>query len=195
MRLIAELGDILEPVRDLYVSAILETMAVELRRGADVDAEPVDRDADGHIRREGALNLPSRHDLRVVRDGRTLMLKVAGETSLEFRTFSAPVSDCATIDVGPFCWGGLTVRVRQAAGQPNWTPLRHWFLEAFQARLGEESPDLLGVAHGLSGPFPDGDGWRFEVDLGSASVPGFIAMIEALGQTGCARIAVGACEA
>ena len=72
--------------------------------------------------------------------------------------------------------------------------MRRWFLEWFQARFGEESPDLLGVAHGVEGPVASGSGWRFTVDLGSTSVSGFIAMLEAFGQTGCARIAVGETE-
>lgn len=191
MRLTADVADVLEPVRDLYVSAILETMACELRRGACVDAEPVDRDADGRIRRAGLLRLPARHDLRVARDGRVLMLRVAGEAGLDFRPIAATASDVTQVRIGPFCWGAVEVRARGAAGAPNWTPLRHWFLEMFQARFGEESPDLLGVAHALDGPTQDGDGWRFTVDLGSASVAGLVAMIEALGKSGCADIVIG----
>ncbi len=194
MRVIGQLSDVLEPVRDIYVSALLESMARELGRGSDIDAEPVDRDVDGRIRRRQPLDLPSRYDLRVTRAGRSLMMRVPAETVLRFAPVSAPISDVAAVRIAPFCWGSTVIHAASAAGRPNWTPVRRWFLEWFQARFGEESPDLLGVAHAIEGPVATGGGWRFTVDLGSASVSGFLAMLEAFGETGCARINVGETE-
>jgi hypothetical protein len=100
-----------------------------------------------------------------------------------------------TARVAPFDWSAVPVRLRRARGAPDWTPVRRWYLEWFQARYGEESPDLLGVVHGLDGPVQDRDGWSFSVDLGSASVAGFAAMLAAFARTGCAEIRVGETEA
>jgi hypothetical protein len=191
MRLNDHLPDLLAPIRDLYVAALLETMAEELNGGAEVDAEPVVRDGEGRIRRRGTLDLPQRHDLRVGRGDRALMRKVPPGAILGFDPVSATLSDIASVSIGPFQWSAVTVHARKAAGKPNWTPLRRWYLEWFQARFGEESPDLLGVVHGLDGPHDDKGGWRFDIDLGSASPACFAAMLEALAQSGCAEIRVG----
>jgi hypothetical protein len=123
-----------------------------------------------------------------------MMLRVPAQTVLRFAPVSAPISDVAAVRIAPFCWGATVIQAGAAAGRPNWTPVRRWFLEWFQSRFGEESPDLLGVAHAIEGPAATGGGWRFTVDLGSTSVAGFIAMLEAFGQTGCARIDVGETE-
>jgi hypothetical protein len=194
MRLNEAIADLLEPVRDLYVSELLETMAAELDAGARVDAEPVDRDGDGRVRRRPPLDLPMRHDLRITRGDRALNRRVPGESGLTFRPLTADVNDVAAVRIAPFNWGACDVRAQGAAGRPNWTPVRLWFLEWFQARFGEESPDLLGVVHRLEGPIDEPGGWRFTIDLGSSSVGGFAAMLAAFGQTGCARIEVGETE-
>ncbi len=186
-----DLMDVLGPVRDVHVAAILESMAAELSAGADVDAEPVDRDGEGRIRRRAPLGLPSRCDLRVRREGRMMTLRALSSRWLCFDPIGLPLSDRAAARVAPFRWGAATVEARHALDKPDWTPVRLWYLEWFQARFGEESPDLLGVVHALEGPQKAPDGWRFTVDLGSASVAGFVAMLHAFGSTGCADIRVG----
>jgi hypothetical protein len=194
MRLTEHLPDLLMPVRDIYVAAILETMARELEQGAEVDAEPVERDGEGRIQRRGSLDLPARHDLRVGRGGRALMRRVPCDLGVDFRPVSAVMADMAAVRIAPFTWCQATVRAQRVRGRPNWTPLRRWFLEWFQARFGEESPDLLGVVHSLDGPHEDAGGWRFTIDFGSASVACFAAMLEALAQSGCTEITIGETE-
>lgn len=196
MRLTEQIADLLEPVRDVYVADLLAAQAEALGKGADVDAEPVDRDGAGHIRRFPPLVLPVRHDFAIRRDDVTRLKRVPGVSALRFDPIVAPVSDVVSARIAPFNWGAVVVHAEAAHGggaasQPDWTPLRRWFLEWFQARFGEESPDLLGVVHRLSGPDPDGTGWRFTVDLGSCSVRGFLAMLDALAASGCADIRIG----
>ena len=185
------LRDLLEPVRDVYVAELLETLARELARGGEVDVEPLDRDPDGGLRRAGPLSLPSRTDFRVTRGGRVLPLRAAGGGPLWFEPVSVAIEDRARIRVMPFCWCSAEVRAFRGAGGPNWTPVRRWFLESVLARFGEESPDLQGVAHRLDGPMEEPGGWRFTVDLGSAPVPTLAAMLEAFAQSGCAEVRVG----
>jgi hypothetical protein len=190
----SRLPDVLGPVRDIYVAALLETMARELDDGAEVDAEPVERDGEGRISRRSPLNLPARRDLRVMRGGRTALRTVSGGRPICFDPIGVAVSGGARARVAPFDWSAAPVRLRRAQGAPDWTPVRRWYLEWFQARFGEESPDLLGVVHAIDGPERHGDGWSFTVDLGSASVAAFAAMLAAFGRTGCSEIRVGETE-
>jgi hypothetical protein len=119
---------------------------------------------------------------------------VPGVAALRFTPISGAVENHAAVRIAPFSWSATEIVTRCPAGAPNWTPLRLWFLEWFQARYGEESPDLLGVVHAIDGPAPAPGGWRFTVDLGSASVAAFTAMLSAFSQTGCAEISVGETE-
>lgn len=188
------LRDLLDPVRDVYVAELLETLARELDRGGEVEAETPERDVDGRMTRRGPLRLPSRVDLSVARAGRTLPLRALGRVALRFEPMVCAIDDVTRLSIMPFCWCACEVRAFRGAGGPNWTPLRRWYLEWFQPRFGEESPDLHGVVHHLDGPREEPGGWRFTVDLGSASVAGFAAMLEAFGQSGCAEIRVGETE-
>jgi hypothetical protein len=72
--------------------------------------------------------------------------------------------------------------------EPDWGPLRHWFLEWFQSRLSEVAPDLLGAVHSLDGPWRRGQGWAFTVDFGSAPLACLDNLIAALGEAGAARM-------
>ena len=185
------LRDLLAPVRDLHVAALLEALARELERGGDVEVEPMERGADGLLRRASPLRLPSRADLRVTRSGRTLHPRVETARTVCFEPLAGALDDLTWLRVTPFDWGGAEVLALRGPGGANWTPLRLWFLEWSLPRFGDESPDLLGAAHSLQGPWEDAEGWRFRVDFGSASVAGFEAMLAALTQSGCAEIHVG----
>jgi hypothetical protein len=186
-----DLTDVLSPVRDIYVASMLETMARELDRGAEVEPEPVDRDVSGRIQRHGPLDLPCRDDLRLGRHGSAATRSVDDAKMLGFDLVVARVGERTAARIAPFTWNRASVVVTGAKGAPDWTPLRRWFLEWFQARFGEESPDLLGVVHRLDGPADAARGWSFTVDLGSASPACFIAMLDALVASGCAEITVG----
>ncbi len=200
MRLTDAFNDVLEPVRDIYIAELLADMAHALEAGDDVEAEPMRREADGRIARLPGLSLPMRHDfaLRRSADARLypkLFHRTRGSAALRFAPIVETVSDFAAARIAPFNWGAAEIALRASAGRaPDWTPLRLWYLEWFQPRFGEESPDLLGVTHRLSGPTPEGGGWRFTVDLGSCSVRGFAAMLSALAHAGCADIRIGETE-
>jgi hypothetical protein len=182
---------VLEPVRDLHVAALLEALARELGRGGDVEAEPLERGADGLLRRTEPLNLPSRADLRSTRAGRTLHPRVEGGCGVAFDPVAGALDDLTWLRVTPFDWGAAEVRALRGPGGATWRPLRLWFLEWLQPRYGDESPDLLGAVHRLHGPWEEPLGWRFKVDFGSAPVAAFESMLEAFGRSGCAEIHVG----
>jgi hypothetical protein len=180
--------DVIEPVRDLGVAALLELLASTLDKGGEVEAEPIARDRDGHMLRFGALSLPSRHDVVSAKLG--ALVQPDGPL-LPFRTLSTPLGGRRMARIAPFRWSAAPMRLRRGSTTPDWIHARRWFLEWFQPRFGEESPDLSCVTHKLDGPQTDGDGFRFTVDLGSAPVSGFLAMIEAFGRCGCADLAIG----
>lgn len=183
--------DVLAPVRDIYVAALLETIAAELGAGADIDPEPVVRDENGRIRRSGVLDLPKRYDLRVGRGATSVMRTVENARWLSFEPIHGRVADITDVSIGPFSWNETSIRLQRAAGWPNWQPLRRWYLEWFQARFGEESPELLGVLHSLDGPVDESGVMRLTIDLGSASTGCFSAMLDALVHSGCTDISVG----
>jgi hypothetical protein len=193
-RLDARLMDVLEPVRDVAVGEILETMARSLDRGLDVRAEPERRTPQGAIAREGRLALPRRGDLLVIRPkGERLTRQVASETLLRFEPVTLVEPDGFVCVISPFRWDDAAVVAEAGAmeGEPDWGPVRRWFLEWFQSRFSAEAPDLEGALHSLAGPEAVPGGWRFETDFGSAPVEALSDMIGAFAATGVARIRIG----
>ncbi|MEM1383930.1 MAG: hypothetical protein AAF713_13130 [Pseudomonadota bacterium] len=190
-RLDTRLVDVLEPVRDVAVGEILETMATALGEGADVHAEPMVRDANGRSLRDGALKLPRRADLRVVANGHALVRRVETEQRLAFDpvTMVAPNGFAAVFT--PFDWDSCEIEVEPGASKPDWAPLRRWFLEWIQSRFTEVSPDLEGAVHSIEGPFDIPKGWRFSVDFGSAPVECIGDLMDAFAESGAARIRIG----
>ncbi|MEO1774666.1 MAG: hypothetical protein AAFS07_06920 [Pseudomonadota bacterium] len=190
-RLDARLTDVLVPVRDIAVGEILEAMARSLDRGYDVRAEPKRRDATGHVTREGELMLPTRGDLQVRYNGHDLTEEVRTRGSLAFEPVTLVEPDGFVCVLSPFQWDNAKVLVERGEDQPDWGPVRRWFLEWFQSRFSAEAPDLDGAVHRLQGPDETGAGWLFTMDLGSAPVETLSDMIGAFAATGAARIRIG----
>ncbi|MEM6354572.1 MAG: hypothetical protein AAF844_02680 [Pseudomonadota bacterium] len=284
----ARLTDVLEPVRDLTVSELLEAMARTLDAGHDVHAEPKARNPAGQPLREGRLALPCRHDLLVRHPGGTLPREVQGGGILRFEPITIVEPEGFVCVIGPFRWDAVHVLVEEAArpatlcgdpreagseplpsspaamlpeglanpaeaesvtnkskleaandvaggtgeppkgvggavpknddrppaakfplteaaknpasrakielgdgSEPDWRPLRRWFLEWFQSRFADEAPDLDGAVHSVQGPDRVPGGWRLRIDLGSAPVDAVSALIEALEATGAHRVRIG----
>lgn len=190
-RLDARLLDVLEPVRDVAVGELLEALAHRLDAGADVLAEPQIRDPAGRIRRHGPLQLPYRGDLMVARQRRKLIERIDCETILPFEPVTLVEPGGFAAVVSPFRWDAADILIETAQSQPNWAPLRHWFLEWFQSRFSDVAPDLDGAVHSLSGPEDVAGGWRVRVDFGSAPVQCVADLIAAFAETGAARIRLG----
>lgn len=188
------LPDLLESVRDIAVGELLEALARALETGADVTMEPKLRDTEGFITREGALKLPRRGDLEIDRNGRKLVKRVECPQNLPFAPIVVPAPNGFVARVAPFHWEAAEIIAEGTARQPNWGPVRLWFLEWFQSRYSEVSPDLDGAVHALSGPAPHREGWRFVVDFGSAPVDAVVSLIGAFAETGCQRIRIGRSE-
>lgn len=187
----SDLFGVLEPVRDLAVGQLLQEIAAALGRGASVRHEPMVRDDAGRVVRDGALHLPRRGDLEVTEDGRILMQRVRTRSRLDFEPVTIERPDGFSAVVGPFRWDAARLLVESDEETLSWTPIRRWFLEAFQSRYGELAPDLDGAAHALVGPRQVPQGAEFEIDFGSAPVAVFPDMLDAFALSGARRVVVG----
>ncbi|MEM6971639.1 MAG: hypothetical protein AAF577_02445 [Pseudomonadota bacterium] len=195
-RLDARLSDVLEPVRDIAVGEILETMARSLGDGLDVRAEPKCRDTAGSVTREGKLALPRRGDLLILREGNDgLIRRVESDHVLRFEPVTLVEPEGFVCVISPFRWDAMQVLCERGENEggwtPNWGPVRRWFLEWFQSRYSAEAPDLDGAVHALNGPEDRASGWLFQIDLGSAPVETLSDMIGAFAETGLPRIRIG----
>lgn len=182
---------LVEEPRDRAVSAILRAMARAIEAGADVVPEPERRDAARRVVRTGPLELPRRADFSIARDGRTLFCRIEGEAPGPAETVMAEVGESFLAEIGPFAWDALALEVESGPLQPDWEPLRRWFLEWFQSRHGDLAPELLGAVHTLDGPTRTAAGWGFTIDLGSAPPAALRELLVALSETGATRVRLG----
>ena len=185
------LSRLIEPLRDLAIGGILEVMARELEADAEVVPEPELRDPAGKVARSGPLNLPRRGDLEVTKDGRTLMRRIESGPVPGGKSMVIQTRDGFEAEILPFRWDAAVLTVFATQDQPNWMPLRRWFLEWFQSRYSEVAPDLYGAVHSLDGPSRVSGGWAFTVDFGSVPVACVIDLIAALEATGASRVRIG----
>lgn len=185
------LEELAGPSRDQAVGGLLEAMAEALRSGAEVIPEPEIRDDRGSVARGGPLNLPRRGDLAVTRGGHSLVRQFDGGAAPDGENAALATEGGFVAEIGPFRWDAADLTVFAGADQPDWAPLRRWFLEWFQSRITEVAPDLLGAVHSLDGPWRRGRGWAFTVDFGSAPVSCLADLIAALAEAGALRMRLG----
>jgi len=187
----ARLADLLSPIRAQGAVALLDAIARTLETGAEVEAEPVLRDADGRVRREGPLALPRRADLMVARDGQTLPACTETEAALALMPDTLHYPGGFRVVIASFRWDAAEILIETRDGAPDWQPIRQWFLEWFQSRHADVAPELAGAVHALEGPRAGLDGWRLTVDFGSAPVAALTALIAAASETGARRMRLG----
>lgn len=185
------LEEVLAPVRESAVSALLTAQARAIEAGAEIEPEPVRRDPAGRVKRQGRLGLPSRGDLSVTMDGRTLIQRVEARRVTAFPPIEVRTRSGFTGLIGPFRWEDAEVRFDCRASRPNWAPVRLWFLEWFQPRQTRLQPELSGVVHALEGPVDIDGGWQLHIDFGSAPIAAVAALIETAGETGCSAMRIG----
>ncbi|MEM6679387.1 MAG: hypothetical protein AAF675_16105 [Pseudomonadota bacterium] len=111
----ARLGDILEPVRDIAVAELLETMAKMLDDGHSVTAEPKCRSAEGAVVRSGPLSLPRRRDLMVGSGRHALAREVSVAGHLGFEPITIVEPDGFVCVIAPFAWNAMDLLVEAPA--------------------------------------------------------------------------------
>lgn len=185
------LEETLAPVRESAISALLTAQARAIEAGAEIETEPVRRDPAGVVKRQGRLRLPSRGDLSVTMDGRTLIQRVEARRVTAFPPVEVRTRSGFTGLIGPFRWEDAEIRFEARGNRPNWTPIRLWFLEWFQPRQTRLQPELAGVVHALEGPDDRDGSWQMHLDFGSAPIACVAALIETAAETGCSRLKIG----
>jgi len=98
------------------------------------------------------------------------------------------------VAVYPFLWEACRVWLRHA--EPDWSNLQGWFRVWFEEKLGSErggtgEDGLMGMVHLMSDPIPEGGGYLFNVDFGSAPVEAFFNLLEALSGMGASDVRIG----
>jgi len=185
------IADLLEPMRQETVAGLLRAVAGAIEAGAEVEPEPMRRDWSGRIKRQGALSLPARGDLRVSRDGRSLVQRIEAPPPASEAPFSMVADGGFTVVIAPFAWDRAEMVIEARQPRPDWQPLRLWFLEWVQPRHGDVAPELAGAVHRLDGPVGLPGAWRFELDFGSAPVEAISGLVEAAAETGAGRLRLG----
>ncbi len=187
----ARLRDFLEPLRNHGVGALLQALGEAIEQSADVVAEPVRRDPDGAVLRQGPLSLPSRGDVAVTRGGRRLVRRVESGALDCFEPMTLVAEGGFTTVLSPFAWEEAHLIVESRQAKPDWGPLRMWFLEWFQPKVTDVAPELSGALHALDGPWQTPRGWRMTVDFGSAPTASVAALVAAVAESGALRLRVG----
>jgi hypothetical protein len=187
------LRQLLDQIRDYYVSRFID--AINEHSGADgvtVAHEPALCNADGDVLTEGDLALPVRGDLLVIRDGAvcdSLQIDTDGVLTFEPIAFDWPETKLH-VNLQPFQWNWMQLRIFGLKDDADWTPIRHWFIRWFQENDPTDD-ELLGGVHFCSDPEDGGGFTQVSIDLGTASVEAFEELLDALGQLGANRVQIG----
>ena len=77
--------------------------------------------------------------------------------------------------------------------EPDWSPVHAWFRKWFEEKLGGEAGEdgLMGMVHLFSDPIPEGGGYLFTIDFGSAPVAAFFELLQALSDMGASEVRIG----
>ena len=186
------LEEVLAPVRESAIAALLAAQARAIEAGAEIESEPVRRDPAGRVKRQGRLGLPSRGDLSVTMDGRTLIQRVEARRIAAFLPIEVRTRSGFTGLIGPFRWEDAEIALRDAR-QTGRTGRRSGSGSWNGSSRGKASlqPELSGVVHALDGPEEVEGVWKLHLDFGSAPIAAVAALIETAAETGCAKMRIG----
>ncbi len=190
------LGQLLDQIRDYYVSRFIDAINEHSSSdGVTVAHEPAFCNANGEVVTEGALSLPARGDLLVIRDGAvvdSVQIDTEGMLSFEPVEFEWPENNL-NVELRPFQWNWMQLRIFGLKTDADWTPIRDWFIGWFQENDPADDELLCGV-HFLSDPEYGHDYSQLTIDLGTAPVESFEELLDAIGQLGATCVHIGQFE-
>lgn len=187
------LGQLLDRIRDYYVDRFIDEIKEQSGKdGITIAHEAAFCNADGDVVTSGKLELPYRGDLLIIRDGTVSdSIQIDTESMLSFETlnFNWP-STCLSVELHPFQWNWMQLKIFGLRAEADWTPIREWFIHWFQ----DDDPadnELLGGVHALLDPEDGPDCSQVSIDLGTAPVESFEELLDAIGQMGATRVQIG----
>lgn len=190
------LGQLLDEIRDYYVNRFIDAINEQsLADGVTLTHEPAFCDSNGDVVIEGELEVPSRVDLLVISDGAvsdSILIDTDGILSFEPIAFDWPENDL-NVDLHPFQWNWMQVRIFGLKTNTDWAPIRDWFIGWFQENDPADG-ELLGGVHWLSDPEYGDEYSQLSIDLGTAPVESFEELLDAIGQMGATRVQIGQFE-
>lgn len=190
------LGQLLDEIRDYYVNRFIDAINEQsLADGVTLKHEPAFCDSNGDVVIEGELAVPSRVDLLVISDGAvsdSILIDTDGMVSFEPIAFDWPENNL-NVDLHPFQWNWMQVRIFGLKTNADWAPIRDWFIGWFQENDPADG-ELLGGVHWLSDPEYGDDYSQLSIDLGTAPVESFEELLDAIGQMGATRVQIGQFE-
>ena len=190
------LGQLLDEIRDYYINRFIDAINEQsLADGVTLTHEPAFCDSNGDVVIEGELEVPSRVDLLVISDGAvsdSILIDTDGILSFEPIAFDWPENDL-NVDLHPFQWNWMQVRIFGLKTNTDWAPIRDWFIGWFQENDPADG-ELLGGVHWLSDPEYGDDYSQLSIDLGTAPVESFEELLDAIGQMGARRVQIGQFE-
>jgi len=181
-------------IRELYTDELAGVVA-RLTSSSDmrVYSEVALRDRRGRPIQNGSLGLPMRLDLVAISGGSSESPAVDPERLMRFEPVCFETDAGLGVVLHPFQWDSMTVSFQDPGGLDDWQPLVSWYGEWY--RENEDSEDgsgaLLGVVHCLSDPEVTRGTVRFTVDLGSAPVEAFDALLDVIAALGVKSVVVG----
>lgn len=122
----------------------------------------------------------------VVRAGNGQMdtRSVDSNSLLSFEPFEFRWGHSLRVRLAPFFWDSLRIRLTSEEVSRDWSPLSRWFYKWFREADDGTGERLLDAVHFLSDPeLRDGE-TRFTLDLGSAPVPAFEQLLDAVATMG-----------
>lgn len=187
------LGQLLDQIRDYYVSRFIDAINEHSANdGVSVVHETAFCNAEGEIVTEGTLALPLRGDVLIIRDGMvsdSFQIDTKEMLSFDPITFDWP-DNAFDVQLQPFQWNWMQVRIFGLPSDPDWQPLRSWFLRWFRENDPADD-ELLGGVHFLSDPEDGEDCSQLSIDLGTAPVESIEELLDVLGEMGTHRVQIG----
>lgn len=185
------LGDLLEMIRQDYIDHLTAAADDLQEDGAEVIYEPAYRDEKGEVALGGALKLPARVDLLVKKGNDVDSTQVAAEGVFRFdESISITWDNGMAVEVLPFAWDMMPVRMEGITAETNLEPLQQWFWRWFAEPEGLEGP-VQEVVHYLGDPETVDNGVRLVADMGTSPLEAWQDLLDACAACGAKKVVVG----
>ncbi len=179
--------ELLEKVRDYYLSRFEEAIIEKENTGLKIIPEPELLDKNGNLIREGIFNLPYRNDLVVVKDGEAIdSIMIDTDKKLSFNQISINWTENLAVTIHPFQWNFFCIETPQSFN--NLEIIADWFNIAFLEK--KDQTIFKNAVHFISDPYKDGEVNKIDVDLGSGLVEDFFNLLDALEKAGLNKIEI-----